>query len=30
VRFHHHIFATNLLRSLFTKSPFKQMPHIFV
>jgi hypothetical protein len=30
VRFHHHIFATNLLTNLLKKSPHKQMSHIFV
>jgi hypothetical protein len=30
VRFHHHIFPTNLLTNSLSKSPPKQMSHIFV
>jgi hypothetical protein len=30
VRFHHHIFLTNLMTNLLTKLPYKQMSHIFV
>jgi hypothetical protein len=30
VRFHHHIIPTNLKTNLLTKSPYKQMSHIFV
>jgi hypothetical protein len=30
VRFHHHIFPTNLMTNLLTKSPYQQMSHIFV
>jgi hypothetical protein len=30
VRFHHHIFPTNLKTILLTKSPKKQISHIFV
>jgi hypothetical protein len=30
VRFHHHIFPTNLMTNSLTKSPLKQMLHIFV
>jgi hypothetical protein len=30
VRFHHHIFPTNLTTNSLTKSPHKQMAHIFV
>jgi hypothetical protein len=30
VRFHHHIFPTNLMTNSLTKSPHKQMSHIFV
>jgi hypothetical protein len=30
VRFHHHIFPTNLMTNLLTKSPYKQMSLIFV
>jgi hypothetical protein len=30
VRFHHHIFPTKLMTNLLTKSPYKQMKHIFV
>jgi hypothetical protein len=30
VRFHHHIFPTNLMTNSLTKSPYNQMSHIFV
>jgi hypothetical protein len=30
VRFHHHIFPTNLMTNSLTKSPNKHMSHIFV
>jgi hypothetical protein len=30
VRFHHHIFPTNLMTNALTQSPHKQMSHIFV
>jgi hypothetical protein len=30
VRFHHHIFPTNLMTNSLTKLPHKQMSHIFV
>jgi hypothetical protein len=30
VRFHHHIFPTNLMTNSLTKLPYKQMSHIFV
>jgi hypothetical protein len=30
VHFHHHIFPTNLMTNSLTKSPHKQMSHIFV
>jgi hypothetical protein len=29
VRFHHHVFATNLMTNSLSKSPYKQMSHIF-
>jgi hypothetical protein len=29
VRFHHHIFATNLMTNSLAKLPYKQMSHIF-
>jgi hypothetical protein len=30
VRFHHHIFPTNLMTNSLSKLPYKQMSHIFV
>jgi hypothetical protein len=30
VRFHHHIFPTNLMTNSLTESPHKQMSHLFV